>query len=274
MNEKERAICDRLRELRRAVGWSQTEFAHALGANRDQVASVEYGRNPLRYWQADRACEKLDVCQQWLASGAGPVKGYVQIPPEMGLEIKPRELFSSAWFRRVGHLVKKRVAEAEAANRLFAQDSNAARKVFENRLYYLEMIAKAKIPPEHYDDYFSRLASATSAFIVSMRQGRIAQKAPAGRPDEQATAKDSEKSALQNVSVSDKYSDVRPLWPEFRDGRLKKAAGQRGRKSALAKFLKVPLSSVSQWLSGDREPGGETTLRMLYWVELQERQSK
>lgn len=54
--------------------------------------------------------------------------------------------------------------------------------------------------------------------------------------------------------------------------RLKHATRERGKKSILAKFLGVSLVQVSQWLSGDREPGGETTLKMLYWVEQQERQ--
>ena len=54
--------------------------------------------------------------------------------------------------------------------------------------------------------------------------------------------------------------------------RLNKATSQRGMKSKLAKVMGVPLSNVSQWLSGEREPGGETTLRLLHWVEQQERQ--
>jgi transcriptional regulator with XRE-family HTH domain len=53
--------------------------------------------------------------------------------------------------------------------------------------------------------------------------------------------------------------------------RLNKATSQRGMKSKLAKVMGVPLSNVSQWLSGEREPGGETTLRLLRWVEQQER---
>jgi TorA maturation chaperone TorD len=34
----------------------------------------------------------------------------------------------------------------------------------------------------------------------------------------------------------------------------------------------VPPPKVSQWLAGDHEPGGETTLRMLQWLQQQERQ--
>lgn len=55
--------------------------------------------------------------------------------------------------------------------------------------------------------------------------------------------------------------------------RLNKATQEAGKMSALAAFLskasgkKVPLASVSRWLSGKREPGGEIALQMLYWVE-------
>jgi transcriptional regulator with XRE-family HTH domain len=46
---------------------------------------------------------------------------------------------------------------------------------------------------------------------------------------------------------------------------------ESGKKTELADFLGAPLASVSRWLSGEREPGGETTLKMLRWVEQQER---
>ncbi len=54
--------------------------------------------------------------------------------------------------------------------------------------------------------------------------------------------------------------------------RLKQVTAQRGMKTSLAVYLSAPLPCVSDWLSGKREPGGETTLRLLRWVEQQERQ--
>jgi outer membrane biogenesis lipoprotein LolB len=60
--------------------------------------------------------------------------------------------------------------------------------------------------------------------------------------------------------------------------RLALATKESGRMSELADFLgmatgkRVPLASVSRWLSGKREPGGEITLQLLHWVEHQERQ--
>jgi hypothetical protein len=67
--------------------------------------------------------------------------------------------------------------------------------------------------------------------------------------------------------------DVKAQLPELLE-RLKKATAQPGKKTALAKFLKAPLASVSRWLSGEREPGGEVTLKLLRWCEFQERQTK
>lgn len=42
-----------------------------MGLSRDQLASVEALRVPLRFWPAIRACEALQLSQRWLATGAG-----------------------------------------------------------------------------------------------------------------------------------------------------------------------------------------------------------
>jgi len=75
---------------------------------------------------------------------------------------------------------------------------------------------------------------------------------------------------LPNVSVSAKSSFVKSQMANLL-ARLQSATKERGKKSELAAYLKVPLASVSQWLSAEREPGGETTLKLLHWVEQQER---
>lgn len=62
-------------------------------------------------------------------------------------------------------------------------------------------------------------------------------------------------------------------WQELRK-RLIQATEPSGEMTALAKWLDVPLASVSRWLSGDREPGGDYALRMLKWVEDRERATK
>ena len=54
--------------------------------------------------------------------------------------------------------------------------------------------------------------------------------------------------------------------------RLKRATGERGQKALLAAALKVPPARISEWLSGKKEPGGKTTLKLLCWVQEQDSQ--
>ena len=81
---------------------------------------------------------------------------------------------------------------------------------------------------------------------------------------------------LDSVHEVVNSQDMKAQWPLLKK-RLQKAAQPVGTKSKLAEFLGVKIASVSQWLSdsdSQREPGAETTLQLLKWVELQERQAK
>ena len=82
-------------------------------------------------------------------------------------------------------------------------------------------------------------------------------------------------STLDQVHVSVNTVVVKAQWPLLKS-RLQKSTQIAGSKTKLAKFLGVKLASVSQWLTDSesaREPGAETTLRMLRWVEQQERKT-
>jgi hypothetical protein len=81
----------------------------------------------------------------------------------------------------------------------------------------------------------------------------------------------SEKSLLTYVVSSDNIGAMQDQMLKLR-ARLIKATVRRGQKAALAKWLKVPMSSISPWLAGRKQPSGETALRLLQWVEQQERQ--
>jgi hypothetical protein len=56
--------------------------------------------------------------------------------------------------------------------------------------------------------------------------------------------------------------------------RVKRATVPLGKKTELSRLLKVPLSQVSGWLSGVRNPSGETTLQLLEWVAAEEAKQK
>jgi transcriptional regulator with XRE-family HTH domain len=84
----------------------------------------------------------------------------------------------------------------------------------------------------------------------------------------------------KKLTEPESYANVSEVKQPLKNllARLNYAAQESGKMSALADFLgkatghKVPLASVSRWLSGKREPGGEITLMLLQWVERQERQ--
>jgi DNA-binding XRE family transcriptional regulator len=89
----------------------------------------------------------------------------------------------------------------------------------------------------------------------------------------QKTPDPAEKPLLTKEVTSLTSIGMQPVLPKL-ILRLKKATAERGKKSELAKWLGVHRQSVTDWLTGKQEPGGETALRMLQWVEQQERQQK
>lgn len=79
------------------------------------------------------------------------------------------------------------------------------------------------------------------------------------------------KTQLTKKAYSLTSNDVQPVLPKLIE-RLKLVTSERGQKSKLAAWLGVHRQCVTDWLSGKQEPGGEITLKMLRWVEQQERQ--
>lgn len=80
-----------------------------------------------------------------------------------------------------------------------------------------------------------------------------------------------QKKELTNITVKGNFGSVRTPFKVLLD-RLAQATLPRGKKAALARFLKVPASRVSEWIHAAREPGGEITLRLLEWVTAEEAQ--
>lgn len=79
---------------------------------------------------------------------------------------------------------------------------------------------------------------------------------------------------LTDVSPEYKDRELQARLPELIEAVKQLTEQRRGKKTELATFLGVPLPRVSQWLHGRKRPGGETTLRLLQWVEQQEAQQQ
>lgn len=89
-----------------------------------------------------------------------------------------------------------------------------------------------------------------------------------------ATDEKTPKRELTDTETPSKVLPVKAQLPGLLE-RLKEATAGPGKKTELAEFLskqmaaKVPLASVSRWLSGEREPGGEVALQLDAWVAAQ-----
>jgi transcriptional regulator with XRE-family HTH domain len=77
------------------------------------------------------------------------------------------------------------------------------------------------------------------------------------------------KTVLTRIAESGKLAPVKSQLKNLLAD-LNRLTREPGKKTKLADFLGAPLTSVSRWLSGEREPGGETTLRLLEWVLAEE----
>ncbi len=108
---REHDIGERARRFRESINWPQSAMAPEVDLSRDRLASVEYGRTPLRYNAGYRLCFIFDVNPRWLADGEGEMKaaaGAVDLPTP---ETQPRRaLFSEIWDKVRG---KQRPSGAE-----------------------------------------------------------------------------------------------------------------------------------------------------------------
>jgi hypothetical protein len=215
-------------------------------------------RNTLRYWLADAICQKFDICQLWLATGEEPRQGYVSFPPEEGLGIMKKEVFSAAFRRLLEHRIRLRVRENQArVQSAFAEaDAIVQDRQSENFAYNLAMAFFSLVPPHLRQEFYGRMAGAASSFLQS-HHGQINPLA------------ESEKKKLTNVSEVRSLAGVKSPMKDLLS-RLAHATRARGKKAALAKLLTIPASSISDWLDGRYEPSGEVTLRLLEWVTEEE----
>lgn len=64
-------IKDRIKELRKAKGLTQLEFADKLKVSRSNIASYETGKNELSSAAISLICRTFSVSETWLRTGEG-----------------------------------------------------------------------------------------------------------------------------------------------------------------------------------------------------------
>jgi transcriptional regulator with XRE-family HTH domain len=284
MNERERMICARIKEFRERVNWSQKDFAAQIGISLNQLASIEYARTPLRYDIAWKIRSLFGVGLEWLSVGelTPDSTGSDDLPPPESTGLNDSALLSEVSDKINGSVpeisyskrkVKKiKLDKDELSHRAFvayalrqqidvwiAKVPDGYTSDFSDKFFQLAKVYLKALPEEPFSTIEARLDALLWDKMRRELRGRL------------HIGSGTAKSDLTNPATSVKPDDVKAQLPSLL-ARLNRETSETGRMSALAKFLGVPLASVSRWLSGKREPGGEITLRLLHWVEQQERQ--
>lgn len=71
---------ERIKELRKALGLTQQEFADRLGVVRSNIATYEVGKSNLGGSVISLICREFDVSEEWLRTGQGEM--FVELTPD------------------------------------------------------------------------------------------------------------------------------------------------------------------------------------------------
>ena len=288
----ERKIAARFVELRNFWEMSLSEFAKEIGLTRDQVSNIERARSPLRYVNAVRA----------LGADGRSKPGWPSLHPFNPLwlfgEDSPTQL---SWPMllpdpvTIGESITLRFSDFVVGNlallQVFASDTPhkarlpeswlaavcqhwtgrhlKASREFDDALTIFDILgpsALALAPASPPARRILQVIEKTSLGLgwLGAETDRVAQENP-------ILQKESSKQVLTAISANANLSAVQSPLTQLLE-RLNQATAAKGAKAKLAEYLKAPRPCVSDWLSGKREPSGETTLRLLQWVEREERQ--
>ncbi|MFO1487848.1 MAG: helix-turn-helix transcriptional regulator [Verrucomicrobiota bacterium] len=271
--DSEAQICRRVRELRLGSKLSQVAFANLIGIDSSRLASYEHGRVPLGFDVGIRIITTFGISPRWLFDGSGPQYLSFKLPDEILAQIPARRLYSEM-FQHIQQLTYEALSRNTSSNSRVAilagiehyadhlekDEALDSRRIFAHLLEELTGL-QPFIPPHLLRKFYLVMNEAMNAFL---RQNTAIMHQWSQR------SLDVAKEYLTSSSSLDKTSLVKAQLPSLLE-RLKRATQEAGKMSDLADFLNAPLASVSRWLSGKREPGGEITLKMLRWVEQQER---
>ena len=289
INRREREIGARLKEFREAIRWSQADFAERLGLTRNQLAAIEYGSTPLRYETAWQVRRLFGVSVAWLW-GEGMTRpqdvsedAELPLPEDPGVPKKSllTEVFKS-FYKLEDDTPSAPSAKEKAIRKVRLPELDVKHRTFLLLVVTNELHNwLARVPEGYTVDFCDKLSALAKSYLEALPaevdsvwqarydalvwaevQSRAAKQAAAWGTDQ--------KKELTDAATSSKTFPVKTQLPGLLE-RLKKATATPGKKTELAGFLKAPLASVSRWLAGEREPGGEVALQLLRWVEQQER---
>jgi transcriptional regulator with XRE-family HTH domain len=278
---RESDICQRLGKFRRETGLSRVAFARAVGLDSSALVRYEHCRAMVPYEAAYKIWKKFNVSVKWLVTGAGKTLDLSPLPDPQSVPRNPTARLSAAF----DYWLTKGASRFDPFYGMNVPKKN------ERWLVSRELIKEAEewlsmVPDDELSAFIEALQSRAdelinsygyqSAAVVWERRLEVERAAAdvtngSSSGEGSSVVKDSQKEVLRGVTQYSKSGGVN-LNMALLIKRLRQLTAPVGMKGRLAKALGVPRPRVSEWLSGKTAPGGETTLKMLHWVEDQERQ--
>ncbi len=175
------AVCERFKLAREEAGVTQEKIGLHIGLSRDQVASVEAARVPLRFWAGWKFCTELDINAEWLARGDEPFRPCIDYfktylaPAE--IDDNPEITFVDGYqaieqryvelFREHGHQKRRGGGlRAELAKRPVHRGGSAHKQAIAALIAnWLE-----EVGPAHHDSLVEHLCSAVRKFKLALKK--------------------------------------------------------------------------------------------------------
>jgi transcriptional regulator with XRE-family HTH domain len=247
----------RLAQHRKSHRCPRSYLGARVGLDSAAIARIELGRVPLKYYQARSLLSFLNLNPVWVATGAGDPSPYFDMPDAASLGCEDSDPFSWVY----GLMLKK--AESNQA-KVGSESQSVAASLLDTAVPLVQDWAKnwiRTISPANLQEFLGALKT-----IGDFMASNYAEKDPVKLLERNVAFAENKKKMFTDVPTSGMLPSVKSRLDSLL-AELNRLTKERGMKTNLADYLGVPLASVSRWLSGDIEPGGETTLRMLQWVK-------
>jgi hypothetical protein len=240
------------------------------------------GRAPLKFGLARDLIEFLEINPFWLATGTGGMRPPVILPTPADLGVSNSAVFSQVFDGLLSRALKKPKTDDaakrhDAAELRLAADNLRSRKAGELTRFMEDCLDRLR--DEEIEGFAYKVLRFAEACVENRPKDDwrnvLARRQRAALLEEYLEAQEkyqlTSDCALVTVSgVKENLLNLKSLVAT-----INRLTRKPGGKSELAEHLGLPLASISRWLSGEREPGGEYTLRLLRWVkQQQERQTK
>jgi transcriptional regulator with XRE-family HTH domain len=259
---------------------SRLAFAEQAGLDASLLRSYECARSQLNYAAAYKVIMAFGINPEWLATGNGRMWLALPIPGPKELSIGARMPFSEIYQKHLAKVVTAQTKEWESKPppdplpiRINAADPRARLMAEAQMVSWIQRLILC-LPDSGLEAFLN---------FLYLEGTKLARSYPADTREafeKRVEVMDRARAHIFSLTDTSTYANlvsVKQQMPSLLE-RLNQATKDTGKMSALADYLgvqtkrKVPLASVSRWLSGKREPGGEITLLLERWVEKQERQ--